>query len=396
MESLTAQHTESGNSLTTSSSKEHNDTQVLLPYELWRMIAHNLDYHDLTKLRRVSKLFRSIIQALDFDDAMFRVPLPKEVYSSPSSSNHMAPKSADVDMLTSTGFPRSRCIKALVIAGNNVAIAADWLFSHSEDVDTDVQVSEINNPVSTGNTNNYPVRAPVHFVVLRRQGELAANLLPAGVHTLHPILADVASWMDVEAPPIFYDLLSENLGMKEPFEVWTLWDIAILENLGAVTGPFGEALLARLHGLYTAQEASEHEQRANVLLGKLLYALKEQAIVPPLPEWRSVHIQYDAEDIMQARHLIEGDSSTVGDFLRVVLEQGIINNAAYWESLEPGCKFRGFRLEDTHRASMLNLVPEVVEPEFEQVDVESDDGELEDAVSDEWSEDEESDDESAA
>jgi len=308
----------------------------------------------------------------------------------------MAPESADVHMLTSMGFPMNRCIKALVIAGNNVEVAADWLFSPSEDVDTDVQVSENNNAVSTGNTNNYPLRAPVHFIVLRRQGKLATNLLPAAVHTLHPFLADVASWMDVEAPPIFYDLLSKNLGMKEPFEVWTLWDIAILENLGAVAGSFGEALLARLHGLYTAQEASEHEKPANVLLGKLLYALKEQAVVPPLPEWRSVHIQYDAEGGMQGRHLIEGDSSTVGDSLGAVLEQGIINNAAYWEGLQPGGKFRGFRLTDTHRVSMLHLVPEV-EPEVEQVDVESDDGELEDAVSDdEELEDEESDDGSAA
>lgn len=355
---------------------------------------------------------------------MYRLPLPTEVYYSTASSSTLPPpKSADVDTLVSmSGYSHNHCVKALMIAGGNLEVAADWLFSHPDLEDDVVDVAmaddddlpppyeEIEN-ISTHGTNpetTYPTRPPTHFIVLRRQGQIPAADLPAAVHTLHPFLANIANWMNVPAPRAFHSLLGENLGRKEDGEAWTLWDIAILEHIASVSGHVGEVTLARLHGLYTALVRTQDQASVSAaaygsekLLGELLVALKEQAIVPPLEEWRSVSLQYVSLEGRHEMHEIEGEGSTVGDFLRVVLESGTILNTDYWESLVTGGNhgtFRGFKLQDTHRASIMHLVPhvETIEVEEEADDeAEESDGDDQDIVEDSFadSDDEDSDDE---
>ena len=51
-------------------------------------------------------------------------------------------------MLQSMGFSRSQCIKALQNTDNNVERAADWIFSHPDEINSDDFVSAEATPVN--------------------------------------------------------------------------------------------------------------------------------------------------------------------------------------------------------------------------------------------------------
>jgi hypothetical protein len=112
---------------------EEKCDEYFLPTELWRMVAEHLDYHSLTKFRRVKKAFRSIVQAHDFDDAMFRLPLPKEEIFMPSSGSNVHDP-ADINMLMAMGFSQVRSVKGLRHT-TSVEAAANWIFEHANDAD---------------------------------------------------------------------------------------------------------------------------------------------------------------------------------------------------------------------------------------------------------------------
>mgnify|MGYP000202675407 CR=1 FL=1 len=48
-------------------------------------------------------------------------------------------------MMTSMGFPEKKCIKALRNCDMNVERATDWLFSHMDDPDSEVEDSQMAN-----------------------------------------------------------------------------------------------------------------------------------------------------------------------------------------------------------------------------------------------------------
>lgn len=47
------------------------------------------------------------------------------------------PNEEGVAMLQSMGFSRSQCVKALQNTDNNVERAADWIFSHPDEINSD-------------------------------------------------------------------------------------------------------------------------------------------------------------------------------------------------------------------------------------------------------------------
>lgn len=47
------------------------------------------------------------------------------------------PDEEGVAMLQSMGFSRSQCVKALKNTDNNVERAADWIFSHPDEINSD-------------------------------------------------------------------------------------------------------------------------------------------------------------------------------------------------------------------------------------------------------------------
>lgn len=73
-------------------------------------------------------------------DADFNDPLSK---APSSSSSAQVPVAAAVDpeslvMLTSLGFTERQATAALLATGGDAARGADWLFSHSDDLDSSV------------------------------------------------------------------------------------------------------------------------------------------------------------------------------------------------------------------------------------------------------------------
>lgn len=57
-----------------------------------------------------------------------------------------------IAMLQSMGFSRKQCIKALQNTANNLERAADWIFSHSDEINSDIDA-----PPSSGVAANDPV-----------------------------------------------------------------------------------------------------------------------------------------------------------------------------------------------------------------------------------------------
>nr|CAG4636782.1 EOG090X0181 [Ceriodaphnia reticulata] len=78
------------------------------------------------------------------DDPDFLAPLPAAV------SGNFKPDEEAVAMLQSMGFSRAQCIKALQNTDNNVERAADWIFSHPDEINSDdfalVETAPVNPP----------------------------------------------------------------------------------------------------------------------------------------------------------------------------------------------------------------------------------------------------------
>ena len=53
------------------------------------------------------------------------------------STGTFKPDEEGVAMLQSMGFSRSQCVKALKNTDNNVERAADWIFSHPDEINSD-------------------------------------------------------------------------------------------------------------------------------------------------------------------------------------------------------------------------------------------------------------------
>merc|ERR1712127_573492 len=81
---------------------------------------------------------------------------PFQVFVAPvkTSGNSMEFKPEDIMMITSMGFTEKQAKKALKNTENNVARAADWIFSHMDELDDDVEVNGANDANNANNANN--------------------------------------------------------------------------------------------------------------------------------------------------------------------------------------------------------------------------------------------------
>ena len=89
-----------------------------------------------------------IAEAMDWvfehsGDSDLNDPLPEEKQDKGTSSES-APSESDIEGILGLGFPRSHAIVALKQTGNNIERAAEWLFSHMDDIDQYLQ-EETNN-----------------------------------------------------------------------------------------------------------------------------------------------------------------------------------------------------------------------------------------------------------
>ena len=73
-------------------------------------------------------------------DESINLPLRVKKAGAPSSGDEV-PREM-VEMMLAMGFPEKKCIKALKKCDNNPERATDWLFSHMDDPDSDVKMTE--------------------------------------------------------------------------------------------------------------------------------------------------------------------------------------------------------------------------------------------------------------
>ena len=73
-------------------------------------------------------------------DESINLPLRVKKAGAPSSGDEV-PREM-VEMMLAMGFPEKKCIKALKKCDNNPERATDWLFSHMDDPDSDVEMTE--------------------------------------------------------------------------------------------------------------------------------------------------------------------------------------------------------------------------------------------------------------
>merc|ERR1712071_464353 len=81
----------------------------------------------------------------------FQVFVAAPVVKNGGSSGSMEFKAEDLMMITSMGFTEKQAKKALKNTDNNVARAADWIFSHMDELDDDVEENGAND---ANNENN--------------------------------------------------------------------------------------------------------------------------------------------------------------------------------------------------------------------------------------------------
>ncbi|CAG8821400.1 6696_t:CDS:2, partial [Racocetra persica] len=94
------------------------------------------------------------------DDADIDAPIS----GSTSVSNAQEPSKDDVTILMTMGFSEARVRKALSETNNDVNRAADWLFSHPEDVSESSQVDD-NNVINTFGDSTLPADYQLQSVI---------------------------------------------------------------------------------------------------------------------------------------------------------------------------------------------------------------------------------------
>nr|CAH0100310.1 unnamed protein product [Daphnia galeata] len=106
------------------------------------------------------------------DDPDFLAPPPS------SASGTFKPDEEGVAMLQSMGFSRSQCVKALKNTDNNVERAADWIFSHPDEINSDDCT-----PVVSASTVSAPSASEPTFTDGPPVYELAAFISHMGTST---------------------------------------------------------------------------------------------------------------------------------------------------------------------------------------------------------------------
>ena len=88
----------------------------------------------------------------NMDDPSIQTPLKIKKAGGAKKDGDAVPQEA-LDQLKMMGFPDKKCIKALKSCDMNVERAMEWIFSHMDDPDDDVEDSEMANEESKVDVN---------------------------------------------------------------------------------------------------------------------------------------------------------------------------------------------------------------------------------------------------